>query len=363
MRLNKKIFSILLTFGLSNSAIALVNFEYTKDQNCTEKRLDKPPGVISKIPVHDQDGLYLCSSIVMAQLVDAWRLIYKLPVISLTAPLTLGLQYASKNGFPKLKDLPILNMLNNSNNLDSCSYDLVSKAINSNEPNEFVGKLFDLYKKAQISSSQNEKEQIVNSILKSCTLNTNNSSDVELVIKSLNESNAINFANKLFEKLCDKNKTPLAFIPKPSILKSSSYPDQFNAMNAFRSHLNGLFDQNATQPIGISYCKSVLKNRSVKGVSLSGLLDDDTCKDNVHASLIVGRRLLSYNDGGKVKKICQYLVRNTQGSSCNGYEDDPDALPNKSGGEKPKTCESGQVWVDEDALLRNTAELFHLGDK
>ena len=358
----KSVLSILmLTFSLKS--VAETDFNFTSDQECTEKRLDKPPESASKIPVQDQDGTNLCSAYTSAQLIDSWRTAYDPPVDEFTSPISLGIQFAAKTNKDKINGNPVLEMLDYAKNLDSCSYSVVRDDFNSKKSADFIYELIQNYKK--VKSDPSKLDQTANAVL-NCVLGGGNNSqiNIEKIKNYMNENNWVQFTNKIIEDLCRGHKRPLAFLPTVEKYKSNTYKDQFKAMNIFHSVINNRLNQKSAQPIGISYCRSVLANKDAEGVSTSGELNTSTCKEgSIHASVIVGRRLLKYKDGDKIGTICQYLVRDSFGSSCNGYNDDPEALPSKPGADKPKTCEKGQIWVDENVLLRNTAEVFHLKDK
>ncbi len=363
MHLRLNLYIILFILLAAFYANAAPEYEFTSDQECTEKRLDLPPGVSSKIPVQDQDGTSLCSAYTAAQLIDGWRLINDQPLTELTSPISLGVQYASKTNKPKFADLPVTDMMDFSKNLDTCSYNVVRDDFNSKKSADFIYELISNFSKAKANTSEKGKsaQAILNCVLASGTKKT---FDIAKIESYLDENHWVQFTNRIMEDLCQGHKKSLAFLPATQTLRAGNSGNQFTAMNAFRSRINERLSKSNSQPIGISYCRSVLKDKDSEGVSMKGELSKDTCKGAVHTSVIVGRRLLKYKYAGKTETICQFLVRDSYGSSCNGYDEfDPEALPSKSGGEMPKICEKGQVWVDENALLRNTNEVFHLKDK
>ena len=115
-------------------------------------------------------------------------------------------------------------------------------------------------------------------------------------------------------------------------------------------------------PTGINYCGLIRSDPNVLGLNHLGRIAS-TCRDPDtfslgHSSVIAGRRLLTYRKpSGGEGKICQYLVRDNYGTGyCRKFPDDPDTVP-------PQRCENGQIWIDEDALFTNTAELFWYSPK
>ncbi len=350
------LFTPVILFGATD-------FEFTSDKDCSEKRLDRVPEMCSKIPVQDQDGTGLCSAYTTTQLVDCWRAANDQPVTDFTSPIPLGVQYAAKAGKDQINGNPVFDMIDYARNLDSCSYSVVRDEFNSKKSADFIYELVKNFQNAKTNPSS--KDASADSIMK-CVLGsgTNKTFSIEQIKNYMDEKHWVNFTSKIMDDLCKGHKKPLAFLPTAVKLKSNEIGDHFKSMNTFRSLINGRLDKKNAQPVGISYCRTVLKDKDAEGVSLRGALNKDTCKGEVHASVIMGRRLLKYKDGDKTQTICQYLVRDSYGSSCNGYaEHEAEAIPSTPGGEKPKICERGQVWVDENALLRNTAEVFHLKDK
>lgn len=359
MKSKQLIISIFLSvFNTSNFALANDGFEFTSDSQCTDKRLDKPPESASKIPVQDQDGTNLCSSYTAAQLIDAWRAVNNPPIDDFTSPLALGVEYASLTSAQKLMEFNPITFSQQAKKLNSCSYNVVKDKLNSQEPSQVLGEIADNYMMAKNNPSlkASASQAIHNCLLKS---GMKNNLDIEKISEYMNETSWIKFTNRILQDACSDNKKPLSYLPDILFKRGRNYKNQFAAMNDFRKTINEKLDRKNAMPIGITYCKHILKDRESIGVGMNSQLDDRTCKNGVHASVIVGRRLLKFKNGDKVDTICQYLVRNSYGSSCNEYEPyEKDALPNSSG-ENPKVCENGQIWVDEHLLLRNTAEVFH----
>nr|WP_295905428.1 C1 family peptidase [uncultured Bdellovibrio sp.] len=62
--------------------------------------------------------------------------------------------------------------------------------------------------------------------------------------------------------------------------------------------------------------------------------------DGMHASVLVGRKF-----NAKTKK-CEYLIRNSFGRSCDGYN-------------KSLKCESGNIWVAENDLFESVADITY----
>lgn len=83
--------------------------------------------------------------------------------------------------------------------------------------------------------------------------------------------------------------------------------------------------------VGFDYDGEILENIDVKARKL----------DSLHASSIVGRRFNS------VKNSCEYLVRNSYGSSCEKYD--------------PRiACDNGNLWLDKNLIQKHMYDLVYL---
>lgn len=96
------------------------------------------------------------------------------------------------------------------------------------------------------------------------------------------------------------------------------------------------------QPLGIDYCAEVLsrgKDFDCKFVNIP-MLSVAADRGN-HISLVIGQR--PHPKTGR----CEFLVRNSWGTGCSVYSSD-------------WQCENGNIWVDAEALLRNTDKISYL---
>ena len=98
-----------------------------------------------------------------------------------------------------------------------------------------------------------------------------------------------------------------------------------------------------SQPLAIAYCSKVLK----EGKNYSGFSHDlrdfrfvNSTECGGHVSLISGKRI--HPTGGQL----QFLIHNSWGTGCDYSAD--------------WQCENGKIWVDADALARNTYGVMQL---
>lgn len=318
-----------------------------EDAACTTIRLDKSPYPSSRVPVQDQGGTQLCSAYAAAQLADSWRL-RKDPTALLSSPISIALENASVGGANRINDLPVLDLMRRINELRPCNYNEVGDTFGTDGPADFIFKLIQIYRSANESQQMYPKvASALDTLLQSAGLRR-----PDRMISLLQLPNWVAFVSSAVNGSCQKT-IDMKSLPPVTFYKSSMAPSRSEAMKTMRDMINVHLERQS-QPVGISYCKSVLLDRDSGGVSESGILNTSTCSGQVHASVVLGRRLARYvKDDGKEATICQFLVRDSYGGSCGKYGDDPRTTPNQ-------TCERGQVWVDENALMQNTSEVFLL---
>jgi hypothetical protein len=94
-----------------------------------------------------------------------------------------------------------------------------------------------------------------------------------------------------------------------------------------------------------------ITNNNVVAISYFAnfLTDPEGRKEGAHASVIVGRR--KNTETGK----CEYLIRNSWGSSCDGYR----APYNRLDG---YYCQNGHIWVEADTIRANLMAVTHIKD-
>lgn len=330
-----------------------VAYRLTPESKCTSKRLDLPPGVAARIPIKDQDGTRLCTAFSASQLIDSWRIINDPPVTQFTSPIALGAEHAAMKGRNDLNGFLSTEIIENARNLNSCSYNAVSDQFNQKQSADFLNELAASFATAR---GNNANLEVAANRAKSCLMAAGlykSTISLASISQHLLAQNRIQFISRILNDVCAGQKIPLTKIPPIVIERSAVHGSHSAGMPKMRDLINRRLDESNPQPIGISYCRDVLLDPNVNGVSERGFLTEATCKGELHSSVIVGRRLLRYQSEGRTKTICQFLVRDSYGTSCNAYKDDPNATPKE-------VCERGQVWVDEDVLMHNTSEVYHL---
>ena len=165
------------------------------------------------------------------------------------------------------------------------------------------------------------------------------------------QNNLLDFSNlnqsilslaKLIEPNCvDPSKR---FFAKPTYTCESNWPpfkktkeEIENRKKWMRSQiLQSLYSDNPTA-VGIGYCSYMLTDKSWHtdyNYSCSKKNADGSIDTGGHASVVIGVRK------NPEKNECEYLIQNSWGAGCSQYYD-------------PKKCESGKIWVGEEALAGN----------
>ena len=349
----------LISLNAQSNEELLSKFEPTKPNECTTKRLDQGEGVMAKVPIQDQTKLLMCWSYAASQLIDAWRIKNDPPVPFITSPVPLGLQYAkAKMKKDLVSSYSAIDLLESVSAFKSCSYSVV-KDYNNNQSNaDFISSLVKTYNESK--KDPNNKLHFINQINK-CLQEAGfkNSLDIEKLAVHIQHDTWMPFVDGVLQDLCKDNSKDLSNIPKPKTIRLYEQKNISNGIKSIQNLINSKLNEKNPSPIGISFCHKVLKDRDVSSLSPIGRVDTDKCgagARGIHTAPIVGRRLVKFKDtDGKEYPFCQFLVRDSYGTSCANYPDDPEITPSK-------VCENGQIWVDESALLTNTSEAYYLED-
>lgn len=349
--------TILILYLISGLAIAddflASNFPLSKGNNCSEVRLDLPPEVMSKIPIQDQKDLKICWSHATTQILDAWKIKNDPPLKFSTSPYTLALQYkASKNKSNLIDQEKAHELLSKINEFKSCSQKTFNDKMTNGHIQKFITEL-DSAQKNQFSETQVKSE--INACLQRAGFK--NELEIRELSNHLKDENKIKNINNVLQELCKKEAIQNSGYPKPKLIVAPGNGDAFTAIRNMRNLIDKRLNNKSTPPI-ITFCYSMLKDKNLITMQRNGLIDTNKCPTVIHNSPIVARRPAIYinPDNGEKTVFCQYLVRDSFGTSCANYPDDKDMLPSN-------TCDKGQVWVDETSLFLNTNDVVYIEDK
>lgn len=352
------IFSTLFTtLFLSTHVFAsneiLDQFRYSKGENCSEVRLDLPPGVMSKIPVLDQSDTNLCWAYSGTQLIDAWIIKNDPPLKYSMSPLPAALQFkVNKNQLDLIEYESVYHFLSEASKLNSCSYKVFDTKNQYKTLGDFLSDLFEAQKKSTSATEIAEKlnECIIKAGIK-------NKLDIKRVSDQIIKGNSLSNINAVIQDLCKDDRISLQSIPKPKYLSVSSSGNIGLGMSKMRKLIDDRLNNKQTPP-AVRFCYGMLADRGLVTMGTNGKINESTCKTAIHFSPIVGRRVSIYTNPktGKQTPFCQYLLRDSRGTSCAKYPNEPEMNPSDK-------CVKGQVWVDEDTLFTNSDESTYLTDK
>jgi hypothetical protein len=339
-------------------------FQFTHPDNCKEKRLDLPPGVMSRIPIQDQNTSNFCWSYAGTQLIDAWRAKYRPPTPPWTSPTAHAFRYLSEKGITDPdQNMSGINFLERAVRYPSCSQEVVHDRISGRNHSDFFNKMQELHRLARSGTAS---ESTLNSHLQNCL----NSSGVNRKIQwneisgFVQNSNWIGFANQVIGEIC-KDSLRGGEIPIPESI--GAYDKQFangaEGLRAIQKMIREKLDGEDPLPVGIRFCPEALKQFLPATLQMNGRIDGSRCKSqtgvqkNIHFAAIVGRRpVMVKSSDGRERFICQYLVRDSYGTDCAEYPDSTVFTPKDR-------CVKGQIWVDEKYLLINTNEAYAIPDR
>lgn len=130
----------------------------------------------------------------------------------------------------------------------------------------------------------------------------------------------------IFDRLADLSCGSRIKVPHINVQNTSF--DAFDPPSKKASSIDSILDDG--RPVGIGYNPDVLQDPSINPLVTSG-----------HASSIVGRRWDAES------KTCNYLLRNSWGTSCAGYH-------------FSYKCESGYVWIPKNTLSKAVGHVNYI---
>lgn len=340
--------------------------DYNSKSHCVEYNLKAPGGSMEKVPVRDQTNIGSCYAYAASGIVDAWRFSHDDKDYGFsTSPHAIAVAskaFLTPEEFKTVGDLEeddalieggfIEQALLATKALGACNYkkfgdrfglyngtskafikDLESFYIIYND----VAKFKAAKEKKPMLTEQQITEQLNCKLQSGGISSTLNSKEVTeiLATNSLND-----YLKSLLDKVC-KDSMKKVNIPEAIAATGKGLPKD-ERMGKLSNFVEAMLKAGNKQPVGITYCSSVLTApNSTKINDITGAIESETC--GAHASLIIGRRLTGAGQ-------CQFLVRNSWGQNYH-Y---PAGIT---------TDEDGDIWLDEEDLLRNTWAVTSLNNK
>jgi hypothetical protein len=155
----------------------------------------------------------------------------------------------------------------------------------------------------------------------------------QFVEKSIDTRDTLTFMKTVFTAGCQNGGRLKAAGASEAHFYLQSTADVRTMAPVLRGKVDSALDRGGGSIPLISYCPNVMSAPGVRELKWNSRAGEFQCfSGGSHASVVVGRRPGAR--GG-----CEYLVRNTWGTSCNQY-----AYP----------CRAGEIWVPADELFENT---------
>lgn len=333
--------------------------------NCTAIRLDAPGMPLENIPIHDQDGLNICDHYAAAQIIDAHRFYENGKRFNghVSSPIALSAMLTSKfKDKTSIEGLMAEDIIRLSHKIGTCNDEtLVSKMASSDKVDfceELKWALNKIRPNRYNSASKNVANSSMCSVRKDATFG--GFQGIDLLAEFLGANKDLQAVANEIQKICSGNMLATS-IKKPNYLvggkfKFANTTEEQSRHATFKNLIDSALDNPRPMPAGIRYCAFVLTKDSFSSVNgQSGHINNCTSdgQSGAHASIIVGRRPSKSGNG------CQYLIRNTYGTSCNSYLSKWECDKTKGGNQCPPGTQcGGQIWVDETDLLKNTQDIF-----
>ena len=333
----KRLIAALLTCG----GVLLASPTWCQAEQCTAVRLDAVGGPLHLVPVADQATLDICQFVAVTDLIEAARFYEnkRNSPANYLSHLSVASQYYFRRGKfeRKLRTHEILTVLSDT---PICTADKVQATLGQNADGfcEDARLYLNSQGVRRVAVTGTEQCRAVLDEFGRPERTSSALTSLFGVPKSLPEALAARVSAACSDSTYTLSK------PQVSEIIGSRVTDFDQRVANYGRYVDSSLDAVNPMPVVVRYCANVLRDRNSTGVDpADGKWDSDLCNvggnpDNHvwHASVVIGRRP---SKGG-----CDYLVKNSWGSTCGGYD-------------KRLECESGKIWVNGRDLWRNTSSV------
>ena len=345
------------SFGLGSGIFEFWKKTGRENETCTTIRLDQNGGPVSNMPVMDQGESGICYAYASAQLIDAWRFAHgDTRTDHLTSPMQLAALYKAKvpDKISKVNSRSSEDVLNSGQvsvtvkqafRVGSCSSSRTNSLMSNADVSSSIRKLVDSYRdnRNKVINEEEAFNKICETFPETVASSATNKF-LKDIRNTLNAGGEQFYLYYLVNALCKPPEEHKIDIEPKADFKAyiaKEGTDLETHINKSKKLVDTALEGSPATPPGIGYASKVLKDPSVKCMEKDGKTADSEC--GLHGSIIIGRKR-----NPKSKK-CEYLVRNSWGTSCNSYPD--------------LECESGNIWVPETNLFRNSSDVYRLEKK
>jgi hypothetical protein len=335
-------------------AIGLVSFlaDPAFALSCPSIRLDQGGRSMARLPVYDQGTTDLCYAYTASQMLDAYRASRgqggNAPASS---PLAIAVAYSAlrvENG--QARPRPGIHggsfewAINTVRGMERgiCGANELSRHLtrpaSAERDFEMLEKIYERNKNARGNAAQ---ARAAADALRAFLQARGFTAAMVQGLGDLNQAMSTPVASQFFHRVvgetCKGRELSMRGVPAPRVLDVHKSGSSDSRESDFGRYLKEIFGGANPQPVGIGYCADFLNKASlVRNLELNPSRERpgavEGCETE-HASVVVGSR----EKNGR----CEFLIRNTFGSTCKGYD-------------RAWDCENGQIWVSETALVKNT---------
>lgn len=298
----------------------------TLAQSCSYIDLTEKGQIYEGIPIYDQSGSQICYAFSASQLMEGERVLrgHRYSQDEAINPFSLALRYAISKGDKNLQAGGVpCRAIEFARQNGICPKD---KSFKSAEEIDALAAEFTACKKG----SKKHCSEMINSI---------GEDEAFLVIS---QENPLIYARAVEDQTCQKQDKIRMNIPACDYVNDESVSSQ-----NFKKLVDKVFDSKRPRPVEIGYSMKIFNYDAVANMSykIKRVVEPDvfvfSTRYKPHSSILLGRRTAK---NGK----CQYLLRNTQGSSfC------PMGIAQKLGWE----CTRNGIWINQAELFDSTFQI------
>ena len=349
--------------------LLLMSIPTWANSECKEVRLDATGYPLHNYPIFDQGNLPICEAMSTAPAIDSARFyndgkVRRPPV---TSPIALATRIAGR-----IRDYSTINgpsagvLIEFTPRAGICDNDQITNQLTANINTNYCSEIKEFL--TSVNLANNQAAAAGNSSCGFREPNSNNLDAVKLIAHLTKTDADLKSVQRKMDQLCG---SPLI---KPNIKPATTeywFDKPFNTQAshkqrkaALKAAMDRALDLDNPVPPIVRYCNNFLFDSKAKsGIAPeTGNMKNCTYTDNKgkelrgnHTSIVAGRR------PSKNGRSCEYLIRNSYGTSCNQYDKKWECDRTKGGQPCPagEVC-GGQTWVDEETFLNNTQDVLYV---
>jgi hypothetical protein len=358
---------IIYAFGQTpKEKCQYIRLDETEASLAEERKYNHPPRqkTLKDVPVYSQNGFGICYAAAAAQVYDALQHLHGGDRSKNISPLSWAVGFRAnpenRSKYTRYDDEKeqikysfegggLCDIFNDQENTRSaCTRAEVEQSVDKNLKQEHLDALYYLFEvftiddtvaREEISPFGRTAKDLVND-LQYCGV-----APVEKAVSALGDvlrstaDEASEYFDRFLHRTCTKQRTRFK-----ADCQNIYPPNISSAISTINQH----FDQpDPVLPLGFAFCQRVLSKHGSSYVGFTANGERPEAKEDCgkHAALLAGRRWNSETN------TCQFLIRNSYGTSCNKYLD-----------EFKSDCDMGNIWVNEDVIGKNTYKIHKVTD-